>query len=91
MKLEITLCHSTLMSMLLMPEEFQRAVSSYTATAPDMDGEGFNGYMEVKASFNIRDLEAFASLHNKALVYPSERVEWYGFVKHAMKNYDGKL
>ena len=85
MKFEVTLCHSHLLSMLMMPEELQRAVVNYTATSPDMDGEGFNGYMEVKATFSIKDLEAFNDLWKKSYIYPSDRAEWYAFIKQNSK------
>lgn len=88
MKFETTLCHSTLLSMLMMPEKFQRAVSSYTCTAPDVDAEGFNGYMEVKAIFNIKDLDAFNKLWHDAYVYPSERSQWYHFIARGIDKFD---
>lgn len=81
MKFEVTLCHSHFVSMMLLPEELNRAVTSFTATAPDMNGEGFNGYMEVKATFVIKDLEAFNDLWKKSYIYPSDRSEWYSFIK----------
>ena len=88
MKLEVVLCHSTLISMLLMPEKFHRAVSSYSCTAPAMDIEGVAGYMEVKATFNVRDLDAFTKLYNEAYVYPSERREWYHFISRGIDKFD---
>lgn len=81
MKFEVLMCHSHFVSMMLMPEQLQRAVSSYTSTAPDVDCEEFNGYMEIKATFMVKDLEAFNQLWNKSRVYPSERSEWYHFIR----------
>lgn len=82
MKFETLMCHSHLMSMMLMPELLQRAVQSYTTTSPDVDGEGFNGYMEIKATFVVKDLDAFNELWNKSRVYPSDRAEWYNFIRY---------
>jgi hypothetical protein len=81
MKLEAIMCHTHFVSMMLMPELLQRATTSYTSTCPDYDNEGFIGYMEIKASFDVKDLDAFNELWNKSRVYPSERSEWYHFIK----------
>lgn len=83
MKLEATLCNSQLLSMLLQPELFHRAVSKYEATSPDMQGEGFNGYMEVKATFYIKNLAEFNNLWEKSYKLPSDRCDWYHKVKSA--------
>lgn len=88
MKFEVTLCHSTLLSMLMMPEKLFRAVSSYSCTVPAMDLEGFAGYMEVKATFIVKDLEAFTKLWNDAYLYPSERTEWYHFIARGIDKFD---
>lgn len=82
MKLEVVMCHSSLMSMLLRPEEFEQAVHSYTATAPDVQHEGFAGYMETKVSFEIKDLERFSKLYSSSYTYPSDRSAWYYKVKN---------
>ena len=82
MKFETLMCHTHLVSMMLMPELLERAVSAYTSTAPDVEHEGFNGYMEVKVTFTLRDLDAFNELWNKSRVYPSERSDWYYFIRN---------
>jgi hypothetical protein len=87
MKFETKMCHSQLLSMLWMPEEFARAVDSYTATAPDMQGEGFNGYMEVKATFYVKELKAFTDLWHKSYVYPSDRATWYHVIKNGIDKF----
>ena len=84
MKLSVAMCHSHLMSMLLQPEQFSNAISSYTATPPDMNGEGFNGYMEVNATFEIKDLTRFSKLWDDAYVFPSDRSKWYHLIKSSM-------
>lgn len=86
MKIETTMCHSHLVSMMIMPELMERAITDYTATSPDIQGEGFNGYMDVRATFTIRDIDAFTELWNKSYVYPSDRAEWYKFVKDNVKH-----
>ena len=88
MKLEMLMCHATLMSMLLRPEEMQRAVYSYTATAPDVQNEGFTGYMETKVTFEIKDLEQFSKLYKSAYAYPSNRSKWYYMVKNRFMECD---
>lgn len=84
MKLTVKMCHSHLMSMLLQPEKFSRAIQSYTASAPDMASEGFNGYMEVNASFDIKDLTEFTKIWDDAYVFPSDRSKWYHLIKSSM-------
>ena len=69
--------------MLMLPELFQRAVSKYTATAPDVEHEGFTGYMETKVTFELRDLEQFNVLWQKSYVFPSDRAQWYHFIRNA--------
>jgi len=71
----------------MMPEQFHAAVASYTATSPDMDGEGFNGYMEVDATFIVRDLDQFGKLWKDSYQYPSDRSRWYWLVKSGVDNF----
>lgn len=84
MKLEVVMCHASLMSMLLDPENFSKAVTSFEATSPDMQCEGFNGYMEVKVKFMIKDLDAFNTLWKKSYIFPSDRTKWYHTIKSGM-------
>lgn len=86
MKLITKMCHTHLMSMLFWPEKFQKAIASYTSTAPDFEGEGFNGYMEVEVEFEIRDLEAFAQLYHASYKLPSDRAQWYHNIKNGAFN-----
>lgn len=83
MKIETTLCHSHLMSMLLMPEQLYKAVSKYVAFPPDMPAEGIIGYMEVYAEFEVKNLDEFTKLWNESYKFPSDRTEWYHKVKSA--------
>jgi len=84
MKLEVVMCHASLMAMLLNPEQFSKAVVNYESTSPDMNGEGFNGYMEVKVKFTIKDLDAFNTLWKHSYIFPSDRTKWYHTVKQGM-------
>ena len=84
MKLSTKMCHSHLMSMLLQPEKFSRAIISYNASPPDMASEGFIGYMEVDAVFEIKDLTEFTKVWNDAYVFPSDRSKWYHLIKSSM-------
>lgn len=83
MKFTTKMCHSQLMSMQLMPDKFHGAIHSYTATPPNMDHEGMSSYMEVEATFYIKDLQQFTNLWYNAYKYPSDRVEWYHKIKSA--------
>lgn len=81
MKLEVKMCHSQLMAMLMKPIQFQRAVYDYRATTPDVEHEGMAGYIETVVTFNIRDLELFTSLFTEcSLVTP----EWYKTVRDSL-------
>lgn len=82
MNLKTTMCHATLLSMLFMPERFSRAVRKYNASAPDIEHEGFNGYMETHVEFEIKDLDEFNSLWKDAAKVPTDRTEWYWKVRN---------
>lgn len=84
MELSVNMCHSHLMSMLLQPERFNDAVTSYTATTPQMQYEGMAGYMEVDAVFKIKNLTLFAKLWEDSYTFPSDRSAWYHKVKSQM-------
>ena len=71
-----------------MPEAFQRCVDSYQATAPDVQNEGFNGYMETEVTFQVRDLEAFGVLWRDSMVYPSDRQQWYQMIKTGIDKFN---
>lgn len=81
MKLEIKMCHSRLMAMLMSPVDFQRAVHSYNATTPNIEHEGMAGYIETVVTFHIKDLELFTSLHVKC---SNIAPEWYNMVKYGL-------
>lgn len=83
MKMDVVMCHSHLLSMLLQPELMEQAIEKYEAFSPDMRGEGFNGYMETCASFHIKNLDKFTELWNKSYKLPSDRSEWYHKIKSA--------
>ena len=81
MKLEIKMCHSRLMAMLMSPVDFQRAVHSYNATTPNIEHEGMDGYIETVVTFHIKDLELFTSLYVKC---SNITPEWYNMVKYGL-------
>jgi hypothetical protein len=81
MKVEIEMCYSHLIAMLLLPEEVYEAISSFTCTTPDMKAEVFNGFMATQCTFMVKDLNKFAKLWDKSYVYPSDRAKWYNKIK----------
>ena len=81
MKLEVKMCHSHLMVMLMNPATFQRAIHSYSATTPDVEHEGMAGYIETVVTFQIKDLETFTSLYRESSKISGE---WYNAVKNGM-------
>ncbi len=87
MKFETTMCHSHLLSMLMMPKRMQQAVTSYQSTSPDVEGEEFNGYMETKVTFVVQDLDKFTKLWHDSYVYPSDRQQWYQMIRSGIDNW----
>lgn len=81
MKIAVNMCHSHLMSMLLQPERFNDAVNSYSASSPQMQYEGMAGYMEVNATFEVKDLSKFSKLWDDSYTFPSDRSAWYHKIK----------
>jgi hypothetical protein len=82
MELKTKMCYSTLMSMLAQGAKFQQAIQKFTSSAPNFDGEGFNGYIEVEVIFYIKDLKLFSEIYEAGYVYPSERSKWYNAIKN---------
>lgn len=81
MKLEIKMCHTRLMAMLMNPKDFQMAVYSYSATTPNVEHEGMAGYIETVVTFQIKDLELFTTLYSKC---SNTSPEWYYTVKNGL-------
>lgn len=67
--------------MLLQPEKFQACVTSYSASSPNIDMEGMNGYMETNVVFEVKDLKKFADLFESSYTFPSDRCKWYESIK----------
>ena len=83
MKIENEMCHSHLVYMLSCGELFEKAVHKYEATAPNYQHEGFNGYIETKVVFYIRDINAFTKLYTSfSKLTDKERSEYYFKVKN---------
>lgn len=85
MKVEQDMCFSQLLTMMMLPDKFYRCVKSYTATSPNMDGEGFNGFMQTKVTFEVTNLKMFAELVDMCYTTPSDRSVFYHLVR------DGKF
>ena len=81
MIIQTTMCHSSLVCMLMQPAKLQRAIHEYTSSCPDVDNEGFNGYMEIVVKFKVKDLKAFTDLYESSYKLPSDRCAWYHEVK----------
>ena len=74
MKLEVKMCHSHLLKMLMCAKQMQNAVHSYSATSPDYNAEGVAGYIETTVTFMILDLRAFVDLYEETRILPSDRI-----------------
>jgi len=77
MKIEVVMCHSHLLSMLLQPKRLEAAVVSYTATKPLVSFEGMAGYIETTVTFNVANLSEFTKLFEDSRSYPSNQTRWY--------------
>lgn len=53
-------------------EKFPDAVHKVNFTRPDVEGEGFAGYIETKVEFDIRSLEAFFLIWVATTISPEE-------------------
>lgn len=84
MNIEVTMCYSQLMSMLLQPEEFSKAIVRYTSSAPNIEHEGMNGYMETVVKFEVKNLAEFSKLYDGSYIFPSDRAKWYHTVRNGM-------
>lgn len=82
MNIEITMCYSQLMSMLLQPEEFSKAVTKFTSSSPNIEHEGMNGYMETVVKFEVKSLAVFSDLYDRTLVYSNP--SWYKSVRDGL-------
>lgn len=87
MNIEVTMCYSQLMSMLLQPEEFSKAVIHFTSSSPNVEHEGMNGYMETVVKFEVKSLMDFSKIYEKSYTFPSDRPEWYRKVRDGMLSY----
>lgn len=76
----VDMCHSHLLFMLLNPIKFEDSVISYTSSSPNLDSEGFNGYMQIKCEFKIKDLVKFSELWESYYKF-NQRSEFYGFIR----------
>ena len=81
MIIETKMCHSSLVCMLMQPAKLQCAIHEYTSSCPDVDGEGFNRYMETVVKFKVKDLKVFTDLYESGYKLPSDRCAWYYEVK----------
>lgn len=84
MKIEINMCYSHLMSMLMMPQTFNKAVHKYESSSPNIEHEGMAGYMETVVVFHLKDLSTFASLFDEARCYPEDRAAWYYQIRNGL-------
>ena len=82
MNIEVTMCYSQLMSMLLQPEEFSKAVTKFTSSSPNIEHEGMNGYMETVVKIEVRSLANFSNLYDKTLVCSNP--SWYRSVRDGL-------
>ena len=80
MKLSVTTCYSHILFMQLQGEKFADAIRSVKMSAPNFGAEGFNGYIEVTAEFEIKSLATFTEIYNAWYTY-SKRSEFYADIK----------
>lgn len=80
MKLSVTTCYSHILFMQLHGEKFANAICFAKISSPNFDAEGFNGYIEVTAEFEIKNLATFTEIYNSWYAYP-KRSEFYADIR----------
>ena len=75
-QIELNILHSTLISILLLPDQYHRAIErfechNYNPTAVPL---------QCTVLFTIKNKKLFTSLINKALTYPQDREQWEQFI-----------
>lgn len=82
MKLEVNTCYSHILWMQCSGELFTQAINKMEMGAPNFAHEGVNGYIDVKATFYIRDLSQFSRLWNSWYsLSDNKKLNLYGLAK----------
>ena len=58
-----TMCYTRLIELMKQPG-FVKSVQETTFKQPDLNGEGFNGYIETEVTFRVLDIGEFARTYN---------------------------
>lgn len=61
------MCYIRLLEMIKQPE-FVRAVVETSFKRPDIDNEGFNGYVETEVTFHVADLKEFTNAYYSTIM-----------------------
>lgn len=80
------MCYSTLMVILVKAKEVNSCIHRIEFTSPDMEGEGFSGYMETSVKFLVNDLTLFAKLRKEAYDFCFSKDGWYEIIKNGKLN-----
>lgn len=64
-----TMCYTRLLELMKQPG-FVKSVQETTFKQPDLDGEGFNGYIETEVTFRVLDIGLFAKTYTSIDITP---------------------
>lgn len=65
MEIKTSMCYSHLLFMLFDTKLVADSIYSFEVKRPDVESEGYHGYIETLVTFQIKDLEKFVELYNK--------------------------
>ena len=71
MKLIVKTCYSHVLYMQMQGKDFADAIESFSCNRPNLEAEGFNGYIEVEVIFNIRNLQTFSKIWHSWYASPN--------------------
>lgn len=81
MKLNVTMCYSHLLWMLT-NQYSQLVFNSVSFSSPDLNSEGFNGYIETKVTFEIKNLKLFSEIFDNFYTATDElKLKFYNMAK----------
>lgn len=62
-----TICYTKLLEM-LRRREFVESINSISFKKPDIENEGFNGFIETEVTFDVGNIETFAKCYKEVVI-----------------------
>lgn len=77
-QIELNILHSTLISILLLPDQYHRAIERFECHHNDNDPTAVP--LQCTVLFTVKNKKLFTSLIKRALTYPQDREQWEQFI-----------